>query len=114
MHKRLIAMAAAALFAAGEVNAQPENGKAAAQSLGCTSCHAAETKLVGPSYQAVAERYEGEKAKILEIIKDNVENGAQGNWTEVTEGTPMPPQPQAVGETEKLEAIAEWIAEMAG
>jgi|GEM_PF-2320390 len=88
-------------------------GEAAAQQLGCTACHAATTKLVGPSYQAVAERYNGDKAKILDLIKDNVKNGASGNWTEVTGGTPMPPQPQAVGKTEQLTAIAEWIAGMA-
>ena len=69
--------------------------------------------MVGPPYSAVAERYDGDKAKILEIVKDNVKNGAQGNWADMTGGTPMPPQPQAVGQTEKLEAIAAWIAGMA-
>lgn len=93
--------------------AAAENGKAAAQALGCTACHAAETKLVGPPYKDVAERYGGDKAKILEVMKTSVKNGAQGNWTDVTGGVAMPPQPQAVGQDEQLEAVAEWVAGMA-
>ena len=46
-------------------------------------------------------------------MKNNVQNGASGNWTDVTGGTPMPPQPQAAGKTEKLKAIAGWIAGLA-
>ena len=90
-----------------------QEGKMAAQSLGCTGCHTAETMMVGPPYQAVAKRYDGDEAKILSIIKDNVQNGAKGNWTDMTGGTPMPAQPQAQGKTDKLEALAGWIAGMA-
>jgi len=93
--------------------AAAENGQAAAQALGCTACHAAETKLVGPPYKDVAERYGGDKAKILDVMKTSVKNGAQGNWTDVTGGVAMPPQPQAVGQDEQLEAVAEWVAGMA-
>jgi cytochrome c len=93
--------------------AAADNGQAAAQALGCTACHAAETKLVGPPYQAVAERYGGDKARILEVMKTSVKNGAQGNWTDVTGGVAMPAQPQAVGQDDKLEAVAEWVAGMA-
>jgi cytochrome c len=88
-------------------------GKDAASSLGCTACHAATTKLVGPSYQAVAKKYGGDQAKILEVMTAAVKNGASGTWTDVTGGTPMPPQPQAAGKTDKLKAIAGWIAGMA-
>jgi cytochrome c len=108
-----VAAAGLAIGLLAATGAHAGAGKDAASSLGCTACHAATTKLVGPSYQAVAKRYNGDKAKILEIIKDNVKNGASGNWTDVTGGTPMPPQPNAVGKTDKLEAIAEWVAGMA-
>ena len=113
MHKPIIAATAGVLLGLGAVSANAQDGKAAAQALGCTSCHAAETKLVGPSYSAVAERYDGDQAKLLEVIQSNVKNGAQGNWSDVTGGVPMPAQPQAVGKTEQLEAIAAWIAGMA-
>ncbi|MFA9461338.1 c-type cytochrome [Thiohalorhabdus sp. Cl-TMA] len=93
--------------------AHAQNGEAAAQALGCTACHAAETKLVGPAYVDVAKRYGGDTDKILERIKAAVNNGASGNWTDVTGGTPMPPQPQASGKEKELKQIAEWIAGMA-
>lgn len=113
MKKSLIALSAGMLLGLGVGSANAADGKAAAGELGCTACHAAENKLVGPSYQAVSERYGGDKAEILSIIKNNVKNGASGNWTDVTGGTPMPPQPNAVGKTDKLNAIADWIAGMA-
>lgn len=113
MKKTVIAVSASVVLGLGMSNAQAGDGKAAAQQLGCTACHAATTKLVGPSYQAVAERYKGDEGKILATVKSNVKSGGSGNWTKVTGGTPMPPQPQAVGKTEKLKAIAGWIAGMA-
>jgi len=94
--------------------ASVDGGKAAAQELGCTACHAAQTKLVGPAYKDVAAKYGGDKARILERMKAAVKNGSSGTWTDVTGGTPMPPQPQAAGKDDKLEAVAEWIAGLAG
>ncbi|HKJ88448.1 MAG TPA: c-type cytochrome [Gammaproteobacteria bacterium] len=113
MKKAVIAVSASLVLGLGVSTAQAGPGKAAAQELGCTACHAATTKLVGPSYQAVAKRYNGDKDKILKRIEHNVKNGGSGNWTDVTGGTPMPPQPQAVGKTDKLKAIAGWIAGLA-
>ncbi|MFP4560938.1 MAG: c-type cytochrome [Thiohalorhabdus sp.] len=113
MKKPLIAVGTGVVLGLGVGIAQAQDGEAAAKELGCTACHAEATKLVGPSYQDVAERYEGDEAKILETVQDNVENGGSGNWEEETGGTPMPPQPDAAGETEQLEAIASWISGMA-
>ena len=110
MSKHIAAILTGLLLMAGASAAQAGAGEDAANALGCTACHAAQTQLVGPSYAAVAKRYNGDKAKILEVIKDNVKNGASGNWADVTGGTPMPPQPQAAGKTDQLKAIAEWIA----
>ncbi|MFP4559858.1 MAG: c-type cytochrome [Thiohalorhabdus sp.] len=93
--------------------AHAQDGESAAQSLGCTACHAAENKMVGPAYVDVAEKYGGDKDKILERMKAAVEDGSSGTWTEVTGGSPMPPQPQAAGKDEQLGQIAEWIASMA-
>ena len=108
----LTAVSAAMLLSMGAGNAHAADGKAAAQALGCTACHTATTQLVGPSYKAVAQRYDGDRAKILERMKAAVEDGASGTWADTTGGTPMPPQPQATGKTDQLDAIAEWIAGM--
>jgi len=88
-------------------------GKLAAAQLGCSGCHAVETTRVGPSWQAMANRYGANKAEVLNRIESSVENGAQGNWTDVSGGMQMAAQPQAAEQTEKLAAIAEWVAGMA-
>ncbi|MFA9461339.1 c-type cytochrome [Thiohalorhabdus sp. Cl-TMA] len=96
--------------AAGSGDTAP--GEQAAAELGCTACHAEENKLVGPAYQDVAKRYNHDVSEILERMQAAVENGSSGNWTDVTGGTPMPPQPQAASQEKKLKQIAEWIAGM--
>ncbi|MFA9460120.1 c-type cytochrome [Thiohalorhabdus sp. Cl-TMA] len=113
MKKTVIAISAGLALGLGVSNAQAAGGKTAAQELGCTACHGATTKLVGPSFQAVGKRYNSDKGKLLEVVKHNVKQGGSGNWTDVTGGTPMPPQPQAAGKTKKLKAIAGWIADLA-
>lgn len=108
-----IAAAGLAIGLLGASGAHAGAGEDAANSLGCTACHAAKTQLVGPSYQAVADKYGGNKGKILSQMKKAVKNGSSGTWADTTGGTPMPPQPQATGKGKKLNAIAEWIAGMA-
>ncbi len=88
-------------------------GKQAATEFGCTGCHAAQSQLVGPPLVKVAEKYNGDQDKILSTIKEVTKNGSQGKWSELTGGMSMPPQPQAADQTEKLKAIAGWIAGMA-
>ena len=68
---------------------------------GCTGCHAADHKVVGPSFKDVAAKYAGKdvEAALIEKIK----KGGSGVWGE----TPMPPNPQ-VPEPD-LHAIVKWI-----
>lgn len=47
--------AALALGAAGTANAQ----EALAKSSGCLTCHATDTKKVGPSFKEIAAKYKG-------------------------------------------------------
>ena len=76
--------------------------KALAEKNGCLGCHAAATKLVGPSYQEVAGKYAGQpdaKEKLVQSIR----KGGVGNWGEM----PMPPQAQlSEADAKKLAA---WI-----
>ncbi len=108
-----IAMIAGAILCATPLVSSAASGQQAAKEFGCTGCHAAQTQLVGPPLAKVAEKYNGDSDKILEAIKEVTKNGSQGKWTELTGGMSMPPQPQAVGKTEKLKAIADWIAGLA-
>ena len=57
---------------------------------GCLACHSVLTKIIGPAWLDVSNRYRGDaiaEAKLIEKVK----LGGKGNWTEVTAGAPMPP-----------------------
>jgi len=64
-----IAVAAAAgIFAAGI--AQAQDGAAVAQKAGCMSCHAVDTKKMGPAFKEVAAKFKGKSdADVVAAIK---------------------------------------------
>lgn len=76
--------------------------QALANKYGCLGCHAAATKLVGPSYKEVAAKYSGDAAALDTLVK-SIRNGGSGRWGEMA----MPPQPQ-VSEAD-AKKLAEWI-----
>jgi len=55
----------------------------------CAACHAANSKVVGPSIAEVATKYKGNPDAVALLIK-KVKNGGAGNWGSM----PMPPHPQ--------------------
>lgn len=68
----------------------------------CLACHAADKKLVGPSYKDIAAKYKSDKtaeAKLAEKIK----KGGSGAWGQV----PMPPNPN-VSDAD-LKTLVKWI-----
>ena len=67
----------------------------------CSSCHAIDKKLIGPSYKEVAEKYKGDSSARQHLI-DKVKKGGSGVWGPV----PMPPHP-TVPEAD-IEAIVDW------
>lgn len=77
-----------------EGNLQPEtvlrhlNAKALISKNNCTACHLEESKLVGPSFLDVANKYKG-AANVFETLSKSIIEGGSGKWGE----TPMPPQP---------------------
>ncbi len=73
-----------------------------AKDAACLACHAASRRLVGPSFQEIAERYKAQpKAEDLLTLK--VRNGGQGNWGAV----PMPANAQV--KDDDLRAVVRWI-----
>lgn len=48
----------------------------------CSSCHAADRQLVGPSYAAIAKRYTGQTAAIARLTA-RIREGGSGNWGDV-------------------------------
>lgn len=68
----------------------------------CMGCHAAATKIVGPSYAEVAKKYAGQKDAEVNLAK-SIKAGGAGKWGPV----PMPAQPQlSDADARKLAA---WI-----
>jgi cytochrome c len=97
--KHVLAVAVLGLaVASGPVFAQAELAK----QKNCLACHAADKKLVGPSYKDVAAKYKGDKDAAAKLAK-KIREGGVGVWGQV----PMPANPQ-VNEQEAM-SLAKWV-----
>ena len=76
-----------------------------AQTSGCTVCHGADKKVIGPSYKEVAAKYRNDKNAQTELIK-KVKAGGKGVWGSV----PMPPNPHV--KDEDIKTLVVWILGM--
>ena len=105
--------AAPAAPAVAQAPARPTTAEAAtsggtqaaalAQKHQCTSCHAADRKLVGPSWAEIAKKHAGKG----DYLAGKIRSGGQGVWGAI----PMPAQnlPEV-----DAKAIAAWLAAGAG
>jgi cytochrome c len=73
-----------------------------AQKNACTACHAADKKIVGPSYQDVAKKYAGQKDAVA-ALSESIRKGGAGKWGPV----PMPAQP-ALSDAD-VKTLATWV-----
>jgi cytochrome c551/c552 len=71
----------------------------------CTTCHKLGTKLVGPSYNAVALHYADKKddEEAMAALKAKISEGGSGTWGAI----PMPANGTA--KSEDIDAILDWI-----
>lgn len=74
-----------------------EEGLDLAKKSGCLACHKIETKLVGPAWRDVSQRYKGDAAAKARLV-EKVKKGGKGNWAAVTGGVPMPPNSPRVSD----------------
>jgi cytochrome c len=81
-----IAVAAGLAFAGSSMSADMP---AVAKKNGCVMCHSIDKKLVGPAWQAVADKYKGD-ATAADKLSAKIAKGGSGVWGTV----PMPPQPK--------------------
>jgi cytochrome c len=93
MKKSMFVVGMALVFATSGAFAveQPVSGAnamAIARSNACMGCHAIDRKLVGPSFQQVAEKYKGD-AQASAKLATKVKNGGAGVWGSI----PMPSHP---------------------
>jgi cytochrome c len=75
---------------------------ALATSKNCMACHAADKKLVGPSYKDVAAKYAGQKDAVDKLAAKIIKGGG-GVWGPV----PMPANAQ-VSEAD-AKKLAAWV-----
>ncbi len=67
----------------------------------CMACHQLKTKVVGPAYDAVAEKYSATDENVMMLVNKIIKGGS-GSWGQV----PMSPHPTvAVGEAKKMVAF---------
>ena len=92
----LIASLAAVIAAPAFANAD------LAQKKNCLACHAADKKLVGPSYKDVAAKYAGQKDAVAKLA-EKIQKGGVGAWGQV----PMPANPQV--NAEEAKQLATWV-----
>jgi cytochrome c len=78
------------------------SGAQLAGKFACTACHAANAKLVGPSWQQIAQKYQGQ-AQSVGYLEGKIRSGGQGVWGAV----PMPAQPGVSAEDAK--ALVRWV-----
>ncbi len=64
------------------------------QTLDCSGCHAVNEKMIGPSYQQIADKY---SEKDTELLASKIIEGGSGVWG----GVPMSPHPQVSKEDAK-------------
>jgi cytochrome c len=73
-----------------------------AKAKNCLACHAADKKVVGPSYKDVAAKYAADKDAVAKLAK-KIREGGVGNWGQI----PMPANPQ-VSDAE-AQTLAKWV-----
>jgi cytochrome c len=66
----------------------PEAGQKLMSENDCSSCHASDRTLVGPSYAAIAKRYTGQATAVPKLAA-RIREGGSGNWGDVA----MTPHP---------------------
>jgi cytochrome c551/c552 len=69
------------------------------QRHGCTACHAAASRLVGPSWAEIGARH----ASNPDYLTGKIRSGGAGQWG------PVPMPPQSLGEVD-AKSIAAWLA----
>ena len=72
-----------------------------AKKYSCTSCHAANSKLVGPSYAEISRKYKGDSSAVAKLMA-KIRSGGSGVWGSLA----MPPHAN-INDAD-LRALVQW------
>ncbi|WP_250522797.1 MULTISPECIES: c-type cytochrome [unclassified Caballeronia] len=97
-----VIVAASFGVSAAEQTVSSANAMAIARSNACMGCHAIDRKLVGPSFQQVAEKYKGDP-QASTMLEKKVKNGGAGVWGSI----PMPSHPKM--NDADIKTVVSWI-----
>lgn len=76
------------------------SGEQIIESFDCSGCHAVNERMIGPSYQEIADKY---SEKDIELLASKIIEGGSGVWG----GVPMSPHPQV--SKEEAKKMVEYI-----
>ena len=84
---KIVFIFAALFFFAAKAYSNSDNQKAfaLAKQNACLGCHAVDKKIVGPSFQSVAQKYKHDQSAPT-FLKNKITKGGSGSWGVV----PMP------------------------
>ncbi|SAL84228.1 cytochrome c-551 [Caballeronia choica] len=85
-----------------EQAASAPDAMAIARRNACMGCHAVDRKLVGPSFQQIAEKYKGDAQAPAKLVV-KVKNGGAGVWGAI----PMPSHPAMTNGD--VQAVVNWV-----
>ena len=75
-------------------------GLALIEGMDCLTCHKTDARLVGPSYQEIADKYTDAD---IEMLATKIIEGGKGNWGEI------PMTPHAGMSKENAKKMVEYI-----
>ncbi|MFB9863487.1 c-type cytochrome [Rufibacter immobilis] len=87
---------------AGGAGSLAEKGAQLIAQSDCAACHHIDQKVVGPAYEAVAQKYEANQ-KDTDYLASKIIQGGKGVWGEI----PMTPHPNI--SKEDAQAMAQYI-----
>lgn len=93
---------AATIAAPAAAPAKASAGLALMQQNACIACHAVSTKVMGPSFVQVGDKYRADPTAAGKLF-EKVKNGSSGAWGPI----PMPPQGHV--KDDDVKALVQWI-----
>jgi len=79
-----------------------------ANKMNCTACHTVDKKLIGPAFQDIANKYEGD-AGAAAALQVKVSKGGSGNWGKA----PMPAIDAAGTKQGEIKELVDFILGLA-
>ncbi|QWD72453.1 cytochrome c, class I [Polynucleobacter sp. MG-5-Ahmo-C2] len=85
-----------------QANSEDEKAFAIAKQNACLGCHAINKKIVGPSFESVAQKYKAD-SNAQAFLKNKIAKGGAGSWGVV----PMPANPKL--SDADLSRLSSWV-----